>query len=113
MILMCWKAWAEVTRFKMFKKRTLRMTNLMLGGFSIGVQLYKMVGKAKKGKTFQLHAVTNDELITESAMIDQDTGVQLDYTCFELLSEVLHSLRRHAEAMQGLEFTIDFTSSSA
>ena len=50
------------------------MTNLTLGGFSIGVQLYKMVAKAKKGKTFQLHATTNDELITESALIDQDTG---------------------------------------
>ena len=73
---LCWQAWAEVTRFKTFKKRTLRMTNLTLGGFSIGVQLYKMVAKARKGKTFQLHAVTNDELITESALIDQDTGVQ-------------------------------------
>ncbi len=59
----------------MFKKRTLRMTNLTLGGFSIGVQLYKMVAKAKKAsKTFQVHATTNEELITESAMIDQDTG---------------------------------------
>ena len=71
----CRQAWAEVTRFKTFKKRTLRMTTLTLGGFSIGIQLFKMVAKAKKGKTFQLHAVTNDELITESALIDQDTGV--------------------------------------
>ena len=59
----------------MFKKRTLRMTNLTLGGFSIGVQLYKMLAKAKKStKTFQVHATTNEELITESALIDQDTG---------------------------------------
>ena len=68
------QAWAEISRFKMFKKRTLRMTNLTLGGFSIGVQLYKMVAKAKKGKTCQVDAKTNDELITESALIDQDTG---------------------------------------
>jgi len=87
------QAWAEVSRFKMFKKRTLRMTNLTLGGLSIGIQLYKMVAKAKKStKTFQVHARTNEELITESAMIDQDTGE----SCFPLTHHCLWELASFA-----------------
>ena len=66
---------ATVERLKTFKKRPLRKTVLQLGrDFGINVQLYKMLRKADKGKRFQLHAVTNDELVTESALLDQDTG---------------------------------------
>lgn len=38
------------------------------------MQLFKALSAAKKAKTVKLHAVTNEPIINDGALMDNDTG---------------------------------------
>lgn len=67
---------ATVQRCKGFKKRPLRTMLLQLGpDFQVQVQLFQMLHKAVKTRKVRVDAVSNAQVVRESAALDADTGM--------------------------------------